>query len=86
MTDKSNDWVGYLNTILGRGDGNLNDTIFKSSKAKRFAGECGGWGGGMLKFRVSICIKLVFLSPDELTLVKYKEVIYYSTKVGGGGA
>ena len=40
MTDKSDDRVGHLNTILARGGGNLNDPIFK-------------WGkGGMLKFRV----------------------------------
>ena len=43
MTDKSDDKVGHLNTILARGGGNLNDPIFKSSNAR---------GGGMLKFRV----------------------------------
>ena len=36
MTDKSDDRVGHLNTILARGGGNLNDR----------------GGGGMLKFRV----------------------------------
>lgn len=25
------------------------------------------------------CIKIVFLSPHELTMVKYKKVTYYST-------
>ena len=37
------------------------------------------WKRNQLKF----CIKIVFLSPDELTLVKQKKVIYYSIKVGG---
>ena len=49
QTDKSNDRVGHLNTILARGGGNLNKPIFKSSNA-------GGGGGGMLKFRVDQCI------------------------------
>ena len=47
MTDKSDDNVGHLNTILARGGGNLNDPIFKSSNARDLPG-----GGGMLKFRV----------------------------------
>ena len=33
LTDKSNDRVGHLNTILARGGGNLNNPIFKSSNA-----------------------------------------------------
>ena len=37
------------------------------------------WKLNQLKFS----IKIVFLSPDELTMVQYKKVIYYSTKVGG---
>ena len=37
------------------------------------------WKPNQLKF----CIKIVFLSPDELTLVKQKKVICYSIKVGG---
>ena len=45
MTDKSDDRVGHLNTILARGGGNLNNAIFKSSNARAS-------GGGMLKFRV----------------------------------
>ena len=44
MTDKSDDRVGHLNTILARGGGNLNDPVFKSSNARAV--------GGMLKFRV----------------------------------
>ena len=47
MTDKSDDRVGHLNTILALGGGNLNDPIFKSSNARARGG-----GGGMLKFRV----------------------------------
>ena len=50
MTDQSDDRVGELNTILARGGGNLNDTIFKSSNA--WEREGGGGGSGMLKFRV----------------------------------
>ena len=46
MTDKSDDKVGHLNTILAIGGGNLNDPIFKSSNARGLP------GGGMLKFRV----------------------------------
>ena len=34
MTDKSDDRVGHLNTILARGGRNLNDPIFKSSNAR----------------------------------------------------
>ena len=49
MTDKSDDKVGHLNTILAIGGGNLNDPIFKSSNAW---GLPGGGGGGILKFRV----------------------------------
>ena len=49
MTDKSDDRVGHLNTILARGGGNLNNPILKSSNS-RFAR--GGGGVGMLKFRV----------------------------------
>ena len=49
MTDKSDDNVGHLDTILAQGGGNLNDPIFKSSNAR---GLPGGGGGGMLKFRV----------------------------------
>lgn len=37
------------------------------------------WKPIQLKF----CIKLVFLSPNESTVVKSKKVVYYSTKVGG---
>ena len=48
MTDKSDDKVGHLKTILARGGGNLNDPIFKSANARGFPGG----GGGMLKFRV----------------------------------
>ena len=39
--DKSDDRVGHLNTILARGDGNLNDPIF------------GGGGGGLGNVEVS---------------------------------
>ena len=38
FTDKSNDRVGHLNTILARGAGNWNNTIFKSSNARGFPG------------------------------------------------
>ena len=34
LTDKSDDTVGHLNTILVRGGANLNDPIFKSSNAR----------------------------------------------------
>ena len=50
MTDKSDNKVGYLNSILARGGGNLNDPIFKSSNVRGLPGGAGG--GGMLKFRV----------------------------------
>ena len=45
MTDKSDDRVGHLNTILARGGGNLNDPIFKSSNAQALPGKEGGRGG-----------------------------------------
>ena len=47
MTNKSDDRVGHLFTILARAGGNLNDPIFKSSNARSLPG-----GEGMLKFRV----------------------------------
>ena len=34
LTDKSDDKVGHLNTILARRGGNLNNPIFKSSNAR----------------------------------------------------
>ena len=43
LTDKSDDKVRHLNTILARGGGNLNDPIFKSSNARVLPG---GGGGG----------------------------------------
>ena len=30
-------WVGHLNTTLARGEGNLNEPIFKSSNARGIA-------------------------------------------------
>ena len=67
MTDKSDDKVGHLNTILARGRGNLNDPIFKSSNA------WGLLGRGMLKFRVDQRIKgkyhgvlVSFVKNDEI--------------------
>ena len=42
MTDKSDDRVEHLNTILARGGGNLNDSIFTSSNV-----QGGGGGGGV---------------------------------------
>ena len=47
LTDKSDFWVGHLDIILGRGGGNLNDPIFKSSNARVLPGR-----RGILKFRV----------------------------------
>ena len=41
FTEKSDDRVGHLNTILARGGGILNDPIFKSSNARGLPG-----GGG----------------------------------------
>ena len=41
FTDKSDDRVGHLNTILARGGGKLNNPIFKSSNARGLP-----WGGG----------------------------------------
>ena len=49
LTDKFDDWVGHLNTILAQGGGTLNDPIFESSNAR---GLPRTGGGGMLKFRV----------------------------------
>ena len=57
FTDKSDDRVGHLNTILARGGGNFNKPIFKSSNARGLPGF--GGGGGMLKFRVDRCIKFL---------------------------
>ena len=41
LTDKFDDRLGYSNTILVRGGGNLNNPIFKSSNARALPG---GWG------------------------------------------
>ena len=51
MTDKSDDRVGHLNTILAQGGRNLSDPMFKSSNAQALLRRWGG-GGGMLKIRV----------------------------------
>ena len=61
MTDKSDDKVGHLNTILARGGGNLNDPIFKSSNARGLPGG----GGGMLKFRVDRRINTLLRKGTE---------------------
>ena len=66
MTDKFDDRVGHLNTILARGDGNLNDPIFKSSNAWALSGEGRGRGGGMLKFRVDRHISARIISLFRL--------------------
>ena len=58
MTDKSDDKVGHLNTILARGGGNLNYPIFKNSECPGFA-RGGGGGMGMLRFRVDRRIMLM---------------------------
>ena len=57
MTDKSDDRVGHFNTILSRGGGDLNDSIFKSSNAR---GLPWGGGGGELKFRFDRRIRAHF--------------------------
>ena len=49
---KSSARVGYLNTILAQGGGNLNNSIFKNSNARGLP------GGGMLMFRIDRRIKL----------------------------
>ena len=45
MTEKSDNRVGHLNTILARGGGNLNDPV-------QMPGLCLRGRGGMLKFQV----------------------------------
>ena len=42
MTDKSDNRVGHLNTILAQGGRNLNDPIFKSLNARALPGGGGG--------------------------------------------
>ena len=59
MTDKSDDRVGHLNTILARRGGNSKDPIFKSSNAR---------AGGMLKFRVDRCIIVYYSSTSLISL------------------
>ena len=51
FTDKSDDRVGHLNTILARGAGILTSQFSKV--------QMPGEGGGMLKFRVDWCIKFL---------------------------
>ena len=46
MTDKSDDRVGHLTSILAQGGGNLNDPIFKSSIGWPLPG---GGGGGIVE-------------------------------------
>ena len=78
MTDKSDDRVGHLNTILVRGDGNLKDPIFQSSSARALP-------GGMLKLRVDRRITVVdnfvfnhFNSSKLLLKIKKKSVVCIS--------
>ena len=73
MTDKSDDWVGHLNTILAREGGNLNDPVFKSSNSRALPGK----GGGMLKLRVDRRITLSFVMgwvKEHYLHVNYKTV------------
>ena len=50
LTEKFDDWVGHLNTILPRERRNLKDPIFKSSNARALPGK--GGAGWELKIRV----------------------------------
>ena len=72
MTDKSDDKVGHLNTILARGGGNLNDPIFKSSNARGLP------GGGMLKFRVDRRINLLETCSRDIL---YRQVPQFSDTI-----
>ena len=87
MTDKSNDKVGHLNTILAQGGGNLNNPIFKCSNAQRLPG--GGGGGGMLKFRVDWRInkQLIVAKPRCKRAFPFVFLIESEaiTREGGGG-
>ena len=76
MTDKSDDRVGHLNNILGRGGGNLNDSIFKSSNAGAFPGK----GCGMLKFRVDqrITVTSTTLFKTRLTTILQVKITFRS--------
>ena len=38
LSDKLDDWIGHLNTILAQGSGNLNDPIFKRSNVRALPG------------------------------------------------
>ena len=42
MTEKCDDRVGHLNTILALGDGNLNEIIFNISNVRALHGGGGG--------------------------------------------
>ena len=65
FTDKSDDGVGHLNTILARGGGNLNNPIFKSSNVRGLP------AGGMLKFRLDRCIRMITKSDDRVAGVRF---------------
>ena len=54
MTDKSDNRVGHLNTILARGGRILSKVC--SMEEVQMPGLCLGGGGGNLKFRVDWCI------------------------------
>ena len=79
MTDKSDDRVGHLNTILARGGGNLNDPIFKSSNSRALPG-----GGGMLKFRIDwrmIALKLEITGvPARDVTDRLSEICHFKVK------
>ena len=76
MTDKSDDRVGHLNNILGRGGGNSNNSIFKSSNASVFPGK----GGAMLKFRVDrrITVTSATLFKTRLTTTLQVKITFRS--------
>ena len=61
MTDKCDDRLGHMSTILAQGGGNLNEPVFKSSNARALPG---GGGGGMLKFPV-----------DRRVIVSYFDIV-----------
>ena len=74
MTDKSDDRVGHLNTILARGGGNLNDPIFKSSNAQALP-----WG--MLKFRVDRRIIEIEFQPELKNEREHAYRLYFCISV-----
>ena len=78
LTDKSDDSVEHLNTILAQRGGNLNGPIFESSNIRALPN---GGGEGKVKVRVDRRIKSEKIFQDTIMLVIFIKTDLHCLKV-----